>query len=270
MATDKTISGRPRGKEIAALRWRLTRLSATAARAFGREISATVKQAAKDYAAGRDYREAEPYHRQRMIAIWRDAVTASTQSMIDHYRATIEAKSRTVKRLVRPVTAIEIAQNYMDGVRYNLIVGASMETFRQVAKVIKLSLDTGEDETTTATRIAALSNEFSLSRGGTIARTESHGAMSYAQREIVDATGIELRRRIVREWISTDDGGTGRTRETHIAANGQQVGINEFFKVGEAELLYPGDQNGPPEEVIKCRCQEIYLFADVDERPTIV
>jgi len=87
----------------------------------------------------------------------------------------------------------------------------------------------------------------SESRAAMIARTETHGAANFGANEAARETGLNLRR----EWIAAED---ARTRETHDAANGQIVGMDEPFDIGGALLMYPGDPDGPPEETINCRC----------------
>jgi uncharacterized protein with gpF-like domain len=52
-------------------------------------------------------------------------------------------------------------------------------------------------------------------------------------------------------WISAED---DRTREDHIEADGQAVGMQDSFTIGGWELAYPGDPNGPAEQIINCRC----------------
>lgn len=59
--------------------------------------------------------------------------------------------------------------------------------------------------------------------------------------------GLELEQ----VWLSTDD---DRTRETHRIADGQRVPLGSPFIVGGAELMFPGDPTGPPQECIQCRC----------------
>ena len=46
-----------------------------------------------------------------------------------------------------------------------------------------------------------------------------------------------------------------RTRDTHFAADGQQVALDATFTVGGAALLFPGDPAGPAKEVAACRCR---------------
>ena len=53
---------------------------------------------------------------------------------------------------------------------------------------------------------------------------------------------------VVQEWLATND---NRTRESHARLDGEQVPVGEKFSNG---CRYPGDPNGPPEEVYNCRC----------------
>lgn len=85
-------------------------------------------------------------------------------------------------------------------------------------------------------------------RGAIIARTETHAASQAAQMQALEALDIP---EVKREWVAAED---GRTRETHVQADGQIRAQNEAFDVGGAKLLHPGDPKGPPEEVINCRC----------------
>jgi hypothetical protein len=58
-----------------------------------------------------------------------------------------------------------------------------------------------------------------------------------------------------KEWLATGD---SHTRFTHMEADGQTVGMDEPFIVGGAELQYPGDPDGPSQEVVGCRCTQVY------------
>jgi hypothetical protein len=49
------------------------------------------------------------------------------------------------------------------------------------------------------------------------------------------------------------------TRHSHLEAaqrSAQGIPLDEAFSNG---LMYPGDENGPPEEVINCRCTLVSL-----------
>ena len=63
-----------------------------------------------------------------------------------------------------------------------------------------------------------------------------------------------------KQWLTMKD---ERVRPTHALVDGQTIGIDEYFKVGAAEMLYPMDMSRNaamhPEETILCRCSIAYL-----------
>jgi len=89
-------------------------------------------------------------------------------------------------------------------------------------------------------------------RNERIARTEPIGATNYGAYEAIKQSGLVARK----EWIATVD---ERTRDTHAALDGETVGMDEAFSNG---LKFPGDQDGPAEEVINCRCTIGHIFED--------
>lgn len=50
------------------------------------------------------------------------------------------------------------------------------------------------------------------------------------------------------EWLSARD---SRVRDSHVRMDGEVVVLGDKFPNG---LLYPGDVEGPPEEIVNCRC----------------
>ena len=54
-----------------------------------------------------------------------------------------------------------------------------------------------------------------------------------------------------KRWVTMHD---DRVRETHAAADGQTVALDEAFIVGGYPMQYPGDRNAPIGETIQCRC----------------
>lgn len=102
-------------------------------------------------------------------------------------------------------------------------------------------------------------------RARTISRTESHAAHMTGQHMSMEETSKELDMPMLKVWVATAD---QNTRDTHLKADGQKVKMDAKFKVGNAELSYPGDPSGPPEEVINCRCAITYETDDsVVEKP---
>lgn len=127
---------------------------------------------------------------------------------------------------------------------YDLIAGQVSAGVNLGDSVPQLSVRVGE--------VLALTDTPHWSNRATvIARTETIGALNAARleafRQVAEDEGGEFER----VWLSTDD---SRTRETHVLADGQRVGLNEPFMVGGFPLMFPGDPSGPPQETIQCRC----------------
>lgn len=92
------------------------------------------------------------------------------------------------------------------------------------------------------------------------ARTAVTGAQNAGRQDSYEAAekmGIRMKKR----WVATLD---GRTRHDHADADGQIVEEDKPFLIGGHEMMYPGDPNGPPNEVYNCRCTMIAEVADVD------
>lgn len=91
-------------------------------------------------------------------------------------------------------------------------------------------------------------------RARLIARTETISAFNAArwfahrQSRIVEA----------KEWLTAKD---ERVRPTHVAADGQRVGITEKFVVGGHLMDFPGDPTAPPQLICNCRCTIIPIIA---------
>ena len=90
-------------------------------------------------------------------------------------------------------------------------------------------------------------------RAERIARTETGAAANYGTYAGATATGRKDLRKV---WKTNMD---GRERESHAAANGQQVGIDENFTVGNSSLKYPNDYSGAAADIINCRCVANYI-----------
>jgi len=100
--------------------------------------------------------------------------------------------------------------------------------------------------------LTATASERWPNRARTVARTETMGAVNagvYRSAVLTARDGGELAP--MKLWLATED---NRTRRTHRDADGQRTLLESPFRVGGADLLFPGDPNGPAEEVINCRC----------------
>lgn len=200
-------------------------------------------------------------HRNRigkiMNLLWRD----SGHTMAEHIDPTKKSHSgRLVKReepdLVVPPThqADMMMQQWIAEFGGDLIVEISETTKRNVRNAIDDGIASGLGEKEIAKNIRALAPTIAESRSQTIARTETHGAANLAAQATAKATGLEMKR----EWSASRG---NRTRDTHREADGQVVGMDELFSVGNAKLRFPGDSRaGHPEETINCRCAVLYVL----------
>jgi hypothetical protein len=130
------------------------------------------------------------------------------------------------------------------------------EVYALIVREIETGIALGESNPDMAARVntvlTATGSERWPNRATVVARTESlaavnAGAYSGAIRDAEDRGDPAP----FKVWLSTDD---GRTRPTHVAADGQRTLLTEPFVVGRAQLRFPGDPKGPAQEVIQCRC----------------
>ncbi|GAS98810.1 Gp8 [Mycolicibacterium canariasense] len=102
-----------------------------------------------------------------------------------------------------------------------------------------------------------------------IAQTKSYQTAGLLNNAVITAAqqqNTEFGEQLDKTWIATND---AKTRATHWAADGSRVPIDAKFTVGGAELAYPGDPTGPPEEVYNCRCR-LGILAAGEPLPTEV
>lgn len=63
---------------------------------------------------------------------------------------------------------------------------------------------------------------------------------------------------IQKQWVAIHD---AHTRMSHALIDGEIVGVDEEFSNG---LMFPGDEEGAPEEVYNCRCTMMCVLGDYD------
>ena len=85
------------------------------------------------------------------------------------------------------------------------------------------------------------------------ARTMVTGAQN-AGRDLAYHRAGKMGIKLMRVWIATLD---GRTRHEHRMLDGERAKVGEPFKVGDYEIMYPGDPEADPEMVYNCRCTTI-------------
>ena len=156
-----------------------------------------------------------------------------------------------------------LVSRYFTG-RIDFLDGLSARLSEQIKKIIEEGQLEGQSlpeiSRTLVTRVGALT----MRRAALIARTETHGAASFANDQyyqtVQDDTGIEMKKK----WVATND---ERTRPDHFAMNAKpSIDMSEKFEVGGARMKHAGDPAGGAKNVINCRCNIIYLDArDMEE-----
>jgi uncharacterized protein with gpF-like domain len=116
------------------------------------------------------------------------------------------------------------------------------------------SIIQGESPQQLAVRLASITDmnqTSSIRNARTMITSAQNGARQdmYERNESMGIIGKKT-------WIATLD---FRTRDSHRALDGVQVGIHDKFPNG---LMEPGDPSGEPAEVCNCRCKSITMFPD--------
>ncbi len=101
-----------------------------------------------------------------------------------------------------------------------------------------------------------------------IVRTEMTRINNLAQSSTQQQAG-NLIPGLLKRWIATP---RGNTRQTHINAHrryfNDPIPIDEPFKVGRSELMYPGDPRGEAQETIHCRCTMATIVPEIGVQET--
>lgn len=92
-------------------------------------------------------------------------------------------------------------------------------------------------------------------RGEVVGRTESMASISAGRQASWEQAAIKggfSVSDVTKRWVATLD---KRTRDHHLHMNGEVVAMDKPFSNG---LMFPGDPDGPPGEIINCRCRAVY------------
>ena len=119
------------------------------------------------------------------------------------------------------------------------------ETGRLIIAEVQEAMRLGEGIRALQERIEKVFRLNDIVRSERIARTETLALASRGHLTVYQQSGVVEQKR----WLATMD---DRTRDDHLEANGQVVGLNEYFVVGGERIEAPG--LGSPAQSIQCRC----------------
>jgi HK97 family phage portal protein len=116
-------------------------------------------------------------------------------------------------------------------------------TYNKLKEEFAESLANGESRPELIKRVEKTYGDIEKSRAKTIARTEVHNVTQYGILKGYEQAGLTIK-----IWVTVGD---FSVRDSHASQDGEERPINSPFSNG---LMYPGEENGSPEEVINCRC----------------
>ncbi len=191
--------------------------------------------------------------------------SAKIKTTLDaHYASVIEDFGLRIMRDRKQENQFQrLIRLYIEQQGASRVVGITNTTVKQLASIIAVGEKDGLGVSPISSNIfESMRGAFSRYRAATIARTETHSAASYANHEINASLNIPNQKK---RWVATAD---ARTRQTHTAANGTEVDINEDFIIGGVAMGYTGDPRGGPANVINCRCVTLYIDPEDDFEDT--
>lgn len=143
------------------------------------------------------------------------------------------------------VTAVQLESKISQGLYTRLGEDVALLKKRIAAEITR-AISTGASYSQVARQLAN-QTRIGYNKSIRIARTEGHRiqntATMNAAHDAVDR-GADL----VKQWDATLD---AKTRDSHVAVDGQIRELNEEFSNG---LAFPGDPSGSAAEVVNCRC----------------
>jgi len=165
-------------------------------------------------------------------------IVIGTNPVIGVSRQVAEVAASFSASLIKDLTTE--AQASIDGVLQRAAIGGL--TVQDAIKQIGANLD----DSKIFKSIAA--------RAETIFRTEVLRVQSIATQARMQANREAMRKAgwaLGKRWLATPD---KRVRLSHLVVMGQEREVDEPFKVGGEELMYPRDPAGSADNTINCRC----------------
>jgi len=165
------------------------------------------------------------------------------------YRDNINAGAEAIRKLLglSPEADILNSPKVIDYIqdRSFIMLGVNQTTREALRRSLEEGVAQGEAMGELRDRISTIYSDAEGFRAETITRTEVGSAQNFGRGAEMKDQGIENKM-----WISI----FSNSRDAHMAAHGQVVGVNESFSVGGEYLSFPGDPSGSAENTINCQC----------------
>lgn len=217
------------------------------ARAFYALFQRQSKQVAKLYRSD-GQAAAEHYIREQQSELERLFTAA--------YKSTINDAAAIKAEQIRAVQFASFDMLVDQFIRANALIKSTIvsdTTLNLFRRVIADASKNGGTINEIAAAISGKMPQYSGYRAQMIARTEVHGAANFANHTVAAESGIEL----LKSWLSAED---DVTRPWHAEMDSKPpIPLNDYFNVDGDQMMYPGDQNGSPRNVINCRCTEVHI-----------
>jgi hypothetical protein len=206
--------------------------------------------------------EAKPYTLAALLAIDRAIVT----SLKSHGSIfiTSEAQTKASESLTK---SRQLAWNWLS-IHAADEAQPTLREANDAAKWALASIETMKDTSIKLAQSAEVTNSGKANQSKNIldarrndradiwASAAVNEAVENGKFEIVKAlSATAILKLTTKSWRTVGD---SRVRPTHRAANGQVVGLNDYFNVGGFMLSHPRDYAAPAHETAHCRCSAIY------------
>jgi hypothetical protein len=211
-------------------------------------ISARSNKLDLEYYAGREVDGMEGQIEALMAGTYVDVGRRFGNMTIDSFKAfglvEVKYETNTFVRIIQAFVAREFGER---------IKSINTVTKEKISRVIRQGIEANQSVQQIARDIksGAYLQSIIPNRALVIARTEVIAASNYGSQVGAKLTGLTLEK----EWLSTRD---SRTRDDHVAADGERVLMDDTYTQTGEELRFPGDPAGSPGNVIQCRCTETY------------
>lgn len=199
------------------------------------------------------------------VALGRESMATFVQHLIRPLQGSAIAGADHVAHLLESGLLLSAESNALQDFVVDHIPkleGVVLTTRQAVRDALQASI---RDGGTLEDQLAALKTVFREAdgvRAMTIARTENGIFWNVGSRQQMIAGGVPSR-----IWLTSRD---GRVRDSHIPMDNQCRSIDEPFLTGAGVLLlHPCDPDGPPGEIINCRCAEAPLPSGCASRGTL-